>query len=216
MRPARPAPKGRSGRIAARGRSRAPVRRRRQAPAPAPAAAAPGRRIRNRGDAAAWLGSTPWPARWARRGGLAQQGPQGVQDVLGLRHQRGPRLQELVRALGPRVQRVAWNGKHLPALFAGHSRGDQRAGSTRRFHDQDPERQPRDDAIAARKVLPAGYEARRVLADDTAALADLSLQGGHAPEGRRRLRRPRPRPPCRCRAPPRAPPRRYRVRGLTQ
>ena len=64
-----------------------------------------------------------------------------------------PDLQQLVGALGARIERMARHGEHLAALLGGHARRDQRARAARRLDDQHAQREARDDAVAAREIL---------------------------------------------------------------
>ena len=89
-----------------------------------------------------------------------------------------PVLEQAVGAFRARVERMARHGEHLAALLGGHAGGDQRARAPRRLDDQHAQRDAGDDAVAAGEVLGARHEARRVLADQAAALADPALQLG--------------------------------------
>ena len=89
-----------------------------------------------------------------------------------------PVLDEAIGAFRARVEGMAGHGEHLAALLGGGAGGDEGAGAPRRLHDQDGQRNAGDDAVAAREVLGARHEARRVLADEAAHLADPGLQLG--------------------------------------
>ena len=61
-------------------------------------------------------------------------------------------VDQAVGALGARIERRARHGEDLAALFERQARGDQRAGALRRLDDDDAERQPGDEPVAAGKV----------------------------------------------------------------
>jgi hypothetical protein len=91
---------------------------------------------------------------------------QGLNDVAHLGDERCSFvLQQLVGTFRPGIERMARDRKHVPTLLAGEPRGDERAGAAGRLHHHHAAAEARDDAVAARKVLSARLEARRLLAD---------------------------------------------------
>ena len=57
---------------------------------------------------------------------------------------------------------MARDGEHLTSLLGGKPRGDEGARAARRLHDDDSKRYTRDQAVAAREILGARLETRRI------------------------------------------------------
>ena len=83
---------------------------------------------------------------------------------------------EIVGALGARIERRARNGENLPSLLQGETRGDERARAPRRLDHHHPVGQARDDAVAARKIAPARLPAHGHFRDHRAAILDDGAQ----------------------------------------
>jgi hypothetical protein len=66
----------------------------------------------------------------------------------------------------------------LAALLARHAGRDEGARATGCLDDEHAEGDGGDDAVASREILGARREARRVLRDEAAALADLAVEHG--------------------------------------
>lgn len=88
----------------------------------------------------------------------------------------GALLEKIVGAHRARIERAAGDGKDRSSLLAGEAGRDQRARALGRLDHDDAERDPRDQPIAAGKILSPRSEAGRPLADEKAALADRPLQ----------------------------------------
>ena len=106
--------------------------------------------------------------------GAARQRRDGLDDVAGLGHQDRALLEQPVGAGGARIERRAGHGEDQPAHFAGEPRADQRARALRRLDHHQPERQPGDDPVAARKILRARLPAERHFRDGRAAASAIS------------------------------------------
>ena len=103
---------------------------------------------------------------------LAEDRAQHAEHVGGFRHQRRALLEQAVGALRARIERRAGHREHLAALFQRHPRRDQRARAARRLDDDDAERQPRDQPVAAREIAAARLPAERHFADGRAVGQD--------------------------------------------
>ena len=99
------------------------------------------------------------------------------QNVVDVSDQCGPLADQSIGTIGARIQRRTGNGKDLATLFAGHPRGDQRAGTLGGFHDHHGQRKARDNAVAAREVARLWFEPGRHVTDDGAGRPDLMIQG---------------------------------------
>ena len=77
---------------------------------------------------------------------------------------------QVVRALGSRIERRARHGEHLASLLEGEAGGDQRSRAARRLDDDDTMRKPRDDAVAPRKIPSARLPGERHFAQRRATL----------------------------------------------
>ena len=82
---------------------------------------------------------------------------------------RARALDEKVRPEGVSRSDVAGHGVNFPALLQREPRRNQRAGVLRRLHDDDPQAQPADDAVAVRKIFGDGRSPQRELRDERAA-----------------------------------------------
>src|SRR4029077_2739668 len=71
---------------------------------------------------------------------------------------------------GPRSPR---HRKDLSALLEGMPGGHERSAPVARFDDHDPEREPADDPVPPREVLPEGRRPGRQLTDDAGPRQDL-------------------------------------------
>jgi hypothetical protein len=109
---------------------------------------------------------------------------------------------EVVRALGARVERRTRNGEHLASLLEGETRRDQRSRAPGRLDDDDAVGQARNDAVTARKVAAARLPPHRHFGQNRPArLDDLAqerlivgridpvLPAGEHGDGARRQRR---------------------------
>ncbi len=135
-------------------------------------------------------------------------------DDVGCRgHELGALLDQMVAAFGPRIERRAGDGKDLAVLLERQPRRDQRARALGRLDHHDPERQTRDQPVAARKILRPRLPAHRHFGEQHAAIVEdragqrLCSRRDRSGRGRRRGRR-RFRwsatpcaPPHRCRGP---------------
>src|SRR5215469_5464420 len=68
----------------------------------------------------------------------------------------GPILNQVIWAEAFGGSYVAGNCKDIPALFIGHSSGDERAAAFRRFDHHDPERKTAQHPVPERKILRQG------------------------------------------------------------
>ncbi len=107
-----------------------------------------------------------------------------------------------VRAAAQRGGHRAGDGQYLAALLQGHRRRDQRPALARRLDDDEPERQPADDAVAQGEVEAQGLPRQRELChhgpapfDDAVEqplvlggvdLAQPRAQDGHRPSAPKR------------------------------
>lgn len=79
-------------------------------------------------------------------------------------------LDEVVATFCARIERGAGDGEDLAVLLESHARRDERAGALGRLDDDDTEREPGHQAVAAWKVPGAGLPAHGHLGDQGATL----------------------------------------------
>ena len=90
----------------------------------------------------------------------------------------GAILDQLVSALGARVERRSRHCKNLAVLFGGETRGDQRARFLRRLDHQNAARHARYDAVAAREMSRLGLGAQGHFRQGRAAINDALIDVG--------------------------------------
>ncbi len=78
-------------------------------------------------------------------------------DVSGLGHRDCALLEQPVGPFAARIEGRTRHRKDFAALFAGKPCRDQRTRTARGFDDNDTDRKPRNDAVAARKVMCARF-----------------------------------------------------------
>jgi hypothetical protein len=86
---------------------------------------------------------------------LAQDRAHDGDHVGSFRDEGRALLEQVVGALGARIERRAGHGEHFAALFEREPRGDQRARSPGRFHHHDADRKSRDEPVAAGEITGA-------------------------------------------------------------
>src|SRR5690606_17260804 len=93
-------------------------------------------------------------------------------DILRAGDERSALLDQVVRAGRARVERMPGHGEHLPALIGRAACRDERARTAGRLDHHHPEREARDDAVAAREILAPWLEPGWLLAHKAAPFAD--------------------------------------------
>src|SRR5215213_8640181 len=96
-------------------------------------------------------------------GPLTQNRLDDGEHVGGFRDQGCALLEKRIRSLGARIDGRTWHREHLAALFEREARRDQRPGTLCGFDDDDAERKPGDEAIAAWKILRTRLPSKRHL-----------------------------------------------------
>jgi hypothetical protein len=84
-------------------------------------------------------------------------------------HQPRAIANQTMAAAGERIMDGAGQREHLPTLFTGQPRGDQRAGLQPCLDHQRTQRQPGNDPVASRKMIGTCRRAGRKFADQRAS-----------------------------------------------
>lgn len=98
----------------------------------------------------------------------AQDRAHGRDHVGSLRHQDGTLLEQVVAPLRTRIQGRAGHGEHFAALLERKPRRDQGARALGGLHDDDADRQARNQPVAAGKIARAGLPPKRHFRDQRA------------------------------------------------
>src|SRR3954469_1558488 len=98
-----------------------------------------------------------------------------LEHVLGALDQGRAFADQMVAALGARVERRAGHRHHLTAELGGVARRDQRAGFGRRLDHDRAMGEAGDDPVAIGEVTRTRLEAGRLLGDEHAAFGDRRL-----------------------------------------
>ena len=121
----------------------------------------------------------------ARRGRFDSRldGTERLDHVLGVLDQRRAVADQLVAALGPRVERLAGHRHHLASRLGRQPRGDQRARTRRGLDHHRAGAEPGDDPVAVGEVARARLGARAAFRPAparvrTAPVCRASFSGG--------------------------------------
>ena len=110
-----------------------------------------------------------------RAGDLAVECADALDHVGRGLDQRRAVADQLVAALGARIERRARHRHHLPPRFGRQPGGDQRTGLRRRLDHHRSRGQPGDDPVAVGEVARPRLGARRHFGDQQAALGNVVL-----------------------------------------